>query len=203
MRHALSVVTLLLAAVPAAAQDLPRATISVDGGVAIPLGEFRSDGARTGWAVGATGTVRVLGPLALYASVERTTFGVGDAPAGDVDRWTDTGLGAGLRLWLPQGEGRRWLPWAQLGVGWHDTDPPLADAAFAALDTDGIMTLEGGAGVDLLLAGGRLMLRPALKFRRYGYEIEVDDTTSRASVSSLTLAVGLVVPLGSPAARAP
>lgn len=197
MRYMVAGLLLASLAATAEAQVLPRATVAAEAGLAFPLGQFRDDGAGLGWMAGLTGTWRVRSPVALYVTAERTTFGVEDAPAGDMDHWTDTGFGAGLRLWLPLGAERRWLPWVQLGAAWHDTDAPLADSAFAVLDTDGIVTLDAAAGVDVALPGRKVMLRPALKYRRYRYELRVDEATSRTSVSWLTLGLGFVLPLGS------
>ena len=192
MRRMLALPLLLLAS-SAAAQRTPSLAVAADVGPAFPLGDFADDGAETGWGVGVSATVRLTRLLGVYGSYERTSFDV--EGRGD-DAWTDTGMGVGVRVWFPAAERARLHPWAQLGVGWHDLDRPLG-AEFAELDTDGIRTLEGGAGVDVALVRQVLFLRPAIRYRTYSFEVDLGGETAETSASHLTLALGVmaVVPL--------
>ena len=184
---------LLLAAAPAAGQRTPSLALAADIGPAFPLGEFSDDGARRGWGFGASATLRVTRLLGAFIAAERTTFDVEESASPGDGTWTDDGLSVGVRAWLPVRDDARVHPWAQLGVGWHDVDPPIAGAEFAGLETDGIRTLESGAGVDVAILREKLFLRPAARYRKYDFELELGDDVRRTSVSSLTVAVGVGV----------
>jgi hypothetical protein len=202
MRVALAVL-FLLAAMPAGAQQPAGArqpaplAIAGDIGVAIPLGEFADDGAGAGWSAGATGTLRIAGPLGVFASLERTSFRVTPTRVGiTADRWTDTGVAAGLRFNGAVAAGARLWPWAQVGLGLHFTDAPLGGPEFSAVDTDGIRTIEGGAGVDIVLFSQRLFLRPTGRYRSYRFDLGSPAGTTRSRARYAVLAVGVVMPLG-------
>lgn len=193
MRAGLAVPLLLLLAGGAAAQETPSIALAVDAGPAFPLGDFSDDGADIGWGVGVSAAARITRLLGLYVALERTSFDVADAAAPGDGTWTDDGVSVGARLWLPVRHPARLQPWAQLGLGWHDVDPPIAGTEFGELDTDGIATLEGGAGVDVAIIRDRIFLRPALRYRKYDFELELPGETRNTSVSSLTLALGVSV----------
>lgn len=194
MRRLLAVPVLLALLAPSAsAQKTPSLALAADVGPAIPLGEFADDGAELGWGLGVSATVRLGRLLGVYASFERTTFGVEEDAGYPEDDWTDTGYGVGARLWIPVDPDARFHPWAQLGVGWHDLDKPIAGPEFAEVDTDGIMTVEAGAGVDVAIARQVLFLRPMVRYRRYAFELETAGETTETHVSSLTLGLGIVV----------
>jgi hypothetical protein len=191
MRPILAIPLILLATSTAA--QAPSLALAADFGPALPLGEFSDDGAELGWALGVSGTVRLTRLFGLYASYERTSFGVEDTGSNHTDgTWTDRGLGVGARLWVPVRDRPRIQPWAQLGLGWHDLDPPIAGPEFAVLDTQGMLTIEGGAGIDIALAGQVLFFRPTLRYRRYSFSVESPQVTSTSRVSYLALGVGLV-----------
>ncbi|HSJ23942.1 MAG TPA: hypothetical protein VK929_04595 [Longimicrobiales bacterium] len=184
---------------PVSAQALPAIHVAADAGPAFPLGGFADDGAGRGWGGSVSAAVRVTRRLGVYASWERNSFPVSEsAPSRGGRRWTDTGLGIGPRLWLPVGDSARVEPWLQVGVGWHDLDPLIAGPAFANLDLDGVLTLEGGGGLDIRLTDRRLFLRPAVRYRSYRFDVEMPDANARTRVSSLTIAVGLAVVVARP-----
>jgi hypothetical protein len=204
MRVALAVLPLFLLSMPAGAQQRAPLDVAGDVGIAIPLGEFADDGAGVGWSAAITGALRVAGPLGIFASVERASFGVDPTRQGvTADRWTDTGVAAGVRLWRPAAADARLRPWVQVGMGLHFTDAPLGGPEFAAVDTDGIRTIEGGAGVDIALFSQRLLVRPTARYRRYRFELETPARTMRNTAQYVALAVGLVVPVGGRSAAAP
>jgi hypothetical protein len=187
------------------AQQAPAVYLAADLGPAFPLGDFADDGAGRGWGGSASAAVRVTRRLGIYGSWERNSFPVSEtAPSGGGRRWTDTGLGVGPRLWLPVSDAARMEPWVQVGVGWHDLDPLIAGPAFANLDLEGILTLEGGGGLDIRLTDRRLFLRPAVRYRSYRFEVEMPAGNARTRVSSLTVAIGLsFVVAGTPDRGAP
>lgn len=197
MRTRLVVPLLLLLAAPAAAQRTPSLALALDAGPAFPLGEFADDGANLGLGLGASATLRLTRLLGVFVAVERTAFDIDDdAPSPGDGTWTDVGLSAGARVWVPVRPGARVEPWAQLGLGWHNVDPPIAGPEFADMDTDGIRTLEGGAGVDVAIVRDRLFLRPAVRYRRYTFELDTFEGTRRSRVASLTVALGAGVVIG-------
>jgi hypothetical protein len=202
MRRTLAVPLLLLAS-SAAAQGTPSLSLAADVGPAFPLGEFADDGARVGWGLGVSATVRLTRLFGLYGSYERTSFDVEEAASPGDGTWTDTGLGVGAQIWFPVGDQARIHPWARLGLGWHDLDPPIAGPEFARLDSDRIRTVEGGAGLDIALARQLLFLRPMLRYRRYSFEVESAGGTSSTSISALTLGLGLMVAVGPGGGGAP
>lgn len=199
MRRVLAVSILALVASSAAlAQGGQAMGIAIDAGAALPLGAFARDGATSGLTMGATATLRVTSSIGVYASLERTMIPVSrSAPAPGDGSWTDQGVGAGVRLWLPQREDRRLRPWAQLGLALHDLDQPIAGTEFARIDTKGLVTVEGGAGLDIALEARRIwFLRPIVRYRRYAFEVETPSATARSQSSFLTLGVGLVMAFG-------
>lgn len=190
-------VPLLMVASSAVAQGTPSLALAADFGPAIPLGEFKDDGAELGWGLGASATVRLTRLLGVYGSYERTSFDLEETTRARGDgTWTDTGLGVGAQLWLPVRERARFHPWIRLGVGWHDLDPPIAGPEFAAVDTEGIRTFEGGGGLDIELARQFLFLRPVVRYRRYSFDVERPGLTSSTNISSITFGLGLVVVAG-------
>lgn len=193
MRRLLAV-PLLFLATSASAQAVPSFSVAADVGPAFPLGDFADDGADRGWSASVSAAARLTRLFGLYAGYERTSFDVEAADAAD-DTWTDSGLGAGVRMWFPVRPGARLHPWAQLGAGWHDLDPLIAGPEFSGIDTDGILTLEGGAGLDVAVAGQRVFVRPAVRYRRYSFEAESVAGTAKTTVSSITFALGLMVVL--------
>lgn len=172
-----------IAANPAAAQRSPPIYLAVDAGPSFPLGAFADDGARRGWAGSLSAAVRVTRRLGVYGAWERTSFPVSEsAPSGGGQDWTDTGVGVGLRVWLPVSDSARVQPWVQAGPGWHDLDPLIAGPAFQRLDLDGVLALEAGGGLDIRLTGRRLFLRPAVRYRSYRFAVDMPDGTARTRV---------------------
>lgn len=204
MRRLLAV-PLLFLATSASAQGIPAFSVAADVGPAFPLGDFADDGAERGWSASVSAAARLTGLFGLYAGYERTWFDVEAAADAADDTWTDSGLGAGVRMWFPVRPGARIHPWAQLGAGWHDLDPLIAGPEFSSIDTDGIITLEGGAGLDVAVAGERVFVRPAVRYRRYSFEAESPGQTAKTTVSSITVALGLMVVLnpGNDGSRSP
>jgi hypothetical protein len=197
MRRLLAFPLLLLFAGSASAQTIPSVALGVDIGPAIPLGEFADDGAKVGWAAGASAALRLTRHLGAYVSAERASFGVDESAGNPGDgTWTDTGVGVGARLWFPVREDARTHPWVQLGLGWHNVDKPIAGPQFANLNTDRIRTIEGGAGLDIALTRRVLFLRPTARYRRYSFSVETPTETLRTRISSLSVGIGLVVVLG-------
>lgn len=196
MRVGLVVALLLLLAGGAAAQETPSIALAIDAGPAFPLGDFSDDGADIGWGVGVSATARFTRLLGLFVALERASFDVADAAAPGDGTWTDDGMSLGVRLWVPVRHPARLQPWVQLGLGWHDLDPPIAGTEFGDLDTDGIATIEGGGGVDVAMIRDRVFLRPALRYRKYDFELELSGETRNTSISSLTLALGVSVVFG-------
>jgi hypothetical protein len=195
---------LLIISLPASAtaQHFPPIYLAADVGPAFPLGSFADDGAKRGWGGSVSAAVRITRRIGVYGSWERTSFPVSEsAPSGGGGNWTDTGVGVGPRLWLPVRDSARIQPWVQVGLGWHDLDPLIAGPAFAQLDLDGVLAVEGGGGLDIRLTDRRLFLRPAVRYRSYGFAVEMPDGTARARVSFLTLVVGLAVVAGGPSDR--
>jgi hypothetical protein len=189
-------VPLLLLATTAAAQT-PTFSIAADLGPAIPLGSFANDGARVGWSSGASAALRIRQPIGVYLSLERTSFPIDAARAATTTgRWTDTGVGAGVRVWLPVAAQSIVQPWIQLGAGLHTTDAPIAGPRFADVDTERIRTLESSGGVDIALGGQRLLLRPNVRYRRYAFSVTSPSQTERSTISSLVLALGLAFVTG-------
>lgn len=196
MRRLLAVPLLLLAS-SAVAQGTPSFDVAADFGPAIPLGEFSDDGAKLGWAMGATATVRLTRLFGLYATAERTSFDLEETTRSPGDgSWTDRGLGVGAKVWFPVRDQARLHPWAQLGVGWHDIDPPIAGPEFAGVDTDGLLTFEGGAGFDIAVSRQFLFLRPVVRYRRYSFNVDFPERTATTRISSLSLGLGLVLRAG-------
>ena len=191
MRRFLAVPFLLLAT-SATAQRAPTVALAADLVPAIPLGEFADDGAELGWGRSTSVTIRLTRALGLYGSYERTSFNIEDR----AQTWTDRGLGAGLKLWLRSREDTRIRPWAQVGIGWHDLDAPIAGPEFARVDTNGLRTIEGGAGVDIAVARRVLFVRPVVRYRRYSFEVKSASETAETTTSYLALGVGLVLVLG-------
>jgi hypothetical protein len=190
MRRLLAV-PLLFLATSASAQGVPSFSVAADVGPAFPLGDFADDGAERGWSASVSAAARLTRLFGLYAGYERTSFDVQQSD----DTWTDSGLGAGVRMWFPVRPGARLHPWAQLGAGWHDLDPLIAGPEFSDIDTDGILTLDGGAGLDVAVAGQRVFVRPAVRYRRYSFEAESPGQTAKTTVSSITFALGMMVVL--------
>lgn len=189
---------MMLVPLTAHGQQHKPGSVAADIGMAVPAGEFSRAGARTGFAAGLNASVQVLGPAGVYASVDRASFAIASTAATTAARrWTDTGLGAGVRFSTQDGWHERVMPWVQVGLGFRFTDPPLGEAAFADLDTDGFIAVEGGAGFDLAVIPQRLHVRPTARYRRYAFEVETPGQTLRTTVQYVSLAVGLVVPLGS------
>ncbi len=196
MRRAL-VLPLLLLATSAGAQEVPALILSGGGGVAVPLGAFADDGAKVGWSVDASVSVRITRLLGVYGSYERASFGVADGAANPGDgNWVDSGVGVGGQLWVPVRDSSRLQPWLRLGIGWHNLDPLLAGGDLAHVDTDGISTLEGGAGVEIALPARGLFLRPTARYRHYSFKVEANGRESSTSVSELTVDLGLTYVLG-------
>lgn len=194
----------LLVATPAFAQGTPSLGLAGDVGAAIPLGEFSRDGARVGLSLGASGSLRLSRVLGAYASWEHTAFPIGSSAdaAPRAGTWTDTGWGGGVRLWLPVREERRMHPWAQLGLGWHDLDSPIAGPQYSVLDTKGLRTIEAGAGVDIAIEKKRIwFLRPIVRYRRYSFTVESPGASSSSRISYLTVGLGLVAAIGPGVAR--
>jgi hypothetical protein len=190
-------VTLLLAASHAAAQVHPSLSLAADAGPAFPLGEFADDGAGIGWGLGLSATVGFTRHLGLYASYERFSFPVDEtAPDPGDGTWTDSGIGVGAHLWFPVRDPSRVHPWVRLGVGWHDLDPPIAGSPFTGVNTRGVRTLEGGAGLDIALARQILFLQPVARYRRYRFEADIAGVTSTSTTSYLMLGVGLMAVIG-------
>lgn len=190
------VVPLLLLAASAAAQETPSLVLSGNVGPAFPFGDLADDGAGTGWGIGASAAVRILEPLGIFASYERTSFPVEPSPgSGAADHWTDTGVGVGAQIWLPVRAGSRLHPWVRLGVGWHDLDALIAGPEFSGLDMDGIRTLDAGGGIDIALARPALFLRPVVRYRRYSFEVRSGSTTATTRPASLMVGLGLVLVL--------
>lgn len=187
-----------LASQHAAAQDVSRFGIGADVGAAIPLGSFRSDGARTGVTVGATATMRLTDLVGLYASAEQTAIGVKSTAVAPGDgTWNDTGFGAGVRVKLFRPRPRRLLPWAQVGIASHTLDAPISSTAFRQLDGKRIQTFEGGAGMDIALgARNRWFLRPVLRYRRYDFSVQSASVTQTSRATYLAAGVGLVMAIG-------
>ncbi|HSK21276.1 MAG TPA: outer membrane beta-barrel protein [Longimicrobiales bacterium] len=192
MRRLLAV-SLLFLATSASAQTVPSFSVAADVGPAFPLGDFADDGAERGWSASVSAAARLTRLFGVYAGYERTSFDVEQAADAADDTWTDSGLGAGVRMWFPVRPGARLQPWAQLGAGWHDLDPLIAGPEFSAIDTDGILTLEGGAGLDVAVAGQRVFVRPAVRYRRYSFEAESPGLTAKTTVSSISFALGVMV----------
>jgi hypothetical protein len=188
----------LLFTTTALAQGIPSLGVSADVGAAIPLGEFARDGAGTGLSLGASASFRLTRVLGAYASWERASLPVKQSAGAPGDgTWTDNGVGGGVRLWLPVKPERRMHPWAQLGLGWHDLDAPIAGAQYSVLDTKGLRTIEAGGGVDIALDAKRIwFLRPIVRYRRYSFTVEAPGETSRSRASYLTIGLGLVMARG-------
>ncbi len=182
----------------ARAQGNQAVGISADVGAAVPLGAFASDGAKAGLALGATATLRLTSVLGVYASLERTAFPVKQSAASPGDgTWTDMGVGAGVRLWVPSREDRRLRPWAQIGLALHNLDAPIAGVEYAVIDTKGLLTIEGGAGLDIALGTKRVwFLRPIVRYRRYSFKVEAPNATATSRSSYLTFGVGVVMAIG-------
>ena len=146
--------------------------------------------------MGAHATLRLNRLFGVYASLERTTFSIEETAEFErEDRWTDTGLGVGGKVWIPVEEDARLHPWATLGVSWHDVDAPIAGPAFAGVDTEGIRSLDVSAGFDLLVAGRTFFLRPTARYRKYSFEVDTPEFSGESSISYLALAVGVLVVL--------
>lgn len=180
------------------AQGTPSPSLAADVGLAIPVGQFARDGAQVGRSVGVSATMRFTRHLGVYGSYEQAAFGLESTTRARGDgTWTDTGLGLGGRLWLPLRDDSRMHPWLQLGLGWHDLDAPIAGQEYAVLDTKGLRTLEGGAGIDIALDRRRvLFLRPMARYRRYDFEVTSSGGTARSRIAYVTLNIGLVVARG-------
>ncbi len=196
MRRLLAI-TLVLIANSAAAQQTPSLAVGVDLGPAFPIGAFADQGAETGWTGNVAATVRLTRVLGVSASYARASFGVGTtAQSGGKDRWTDSGLGAGVRFWYPLREQARLQPWLQLGLGWHRLDPLLAGPAFSSIDTDRILTLEGSAGLEYVLAPRLLLLGPTLRYRSYGFKANTPTATLKTAVKWWSLSAGVAITSG-------
>lgn len=191
--------TLLLMASGALAQTTPSIDLGVDVGPSVPLGEFADDGAGLGLGFSVSATVRPIRLLGVYAAYERTSFPVDEAARpDDDDRWTDNGFSVGVRFWVPVRESSRLHPWGRLGVGWHDLDQPLGGPEFSLVDTEGVRTIGGAAGVDLVLANQAILLRPTVRYRRYSFTVESPTETSTSRVAFLTFGLGAAVVVGFP-----
>jgi hypothetical protein len=199
MRRVLAV-SLLLAANQVAAQQLPSLALGADFGPAIPLGDFADQGAELGWTANLSATVRLTRLLGVSAFYARSSFGLEDL-AGH-GPWTDSGFGGAARVWLPVGHGTRMQPWMQLGVGRHDLDPLFGRLGLASLDTEGITTIEGSAGIDVPLTPRLLLLGPTFRYRKYSFEVEpapkagATGRTWEATISSFSVGAGLAVVVG-------
>ncbi|HEX9108878.1 MAG TPA: hypothetical protein VF832_16645, partial [Longimicrobiales bacterium] len=104
-----------------------------------------------------------------------------------------SGLGAGVRFWQPLRDHPRLEPWVQLGLGWHRLDPLLAGPAFASIDTHGLLTLEGSAGLQYALAPRLLLLGPMLRYRSYGFKANTPTATLKTSVKWWSLSAGVAI----------
>lgn len=199
MHRALAVPLLpLFLSTGALAQRVPRLNIAGDIGMAIPLGAFDSDGASAGRSLGTSASLRLTRVFGIYASLERTSFPVSQTARAPGDgTWTDLGVGGGVRLWGPPGIKGRVHPWAQLGIGRHNVDAPIADPQYSVLDTKGILTIEGGAGIDIALGPGRMWYaRPIVRYRRYSFSVDAPAASATNRISYFAIGIGLVLAVG-------
>ena len=186
---------LVFVAAPALGQETPSFSLGGDATWALPLGEFADDGGQSGYGLGATASVRLTRLLGLYGRYAYYSFGVEDAPDYPEDRWTDHGLGAGVRVWIPTRRERppiepRVQPWVQVGLSYRFLDRPIAHRRFAPLTDDGLWGLEAEGGFDIAVARRFLFLRPVLRYRRYGFEVTTQERTYDTTISYLALGLG-------------
>lgn len=151
-------------ALPLVAQDAPL-MLEVQGGAAIPLGDFRGgedpdEGTSTGASLSVVFAIPSEGWRTIYAGFSQHRFGCetgGCAPAGRYeDQYVATGFNVGVRI-VPVRDGP-FIPWIRLGgittrVEVEDTVTPLPGSPPTSSVSD--LGFGGEAGAGLLVRLGR------------------------------------------------
>ena len=105
MRSGLLIAVVLVSTFTIAPHVTAQAPVVLNGyaGVALPQGDWKDDGAETGWGYGVSLTFRPLSMLGFYGGWDRFRFGISnDASIDDIDlTFIDSGLRAGIELNLP------------------------------------------------------------------------------------------------------
>ena len=193
----LLVLAVLMAATSAPAQSGSLAAIEVQGGYAIPRGEFgRGDlGARplAGPYYAAGARIRVAGPLAVYGRYKEIRFGCAncvDLTLANSMIARSGELGVDLRPFRPFGAPFGMQPWFRAGGVYHTLG---FSGGREKLTSRAALGIGFGAGVSILVLG-RVELIPGLGFVAVPAEFEFTVAPSHSmEVRSLTLEVGAAV----------
>jgi opacity protein-like surface antigen len=124
-------------------------TFGVDGGAAIPMGDF-SDGFKTGWNGGAFLDFALASVIEIGADGSYNRFDAKDLAVGATDARVSIIQGGGhIKLSTPYGQGTMpVMPYVQAGLGWYQLKSEATVLGVDVSDTQNKLGFSLGAGFD-------------------------------------------------------
>lgn len=167
----LAVCLLFLTAAPVLAQESVTFSIGGGAGAAIPTGDLSDGDAELGFGFDVSGAAHFNPMLAIYARYSYYTFGV-DTGDPDVDaNYNDSGFGLGARLSFAGADEGGLTPWFEGGLIYNSLEVEGSSGGVTvSADSDWGVGFEVGAGLDVPVSEGGLVIQPRAYFRSYSPE---------------------------------
>lgn len=143
----------------AEAQEVRGIGLEVRGGFNVPTGSFKDSGAETEMSFGGDVILNVHPALSLYGGWGRSQFGCDGC--GGTDDIHSSGPELGVKVIGSRYRGV--LPWARLGLTYHQLSGTLASAEF---ESDRRAGVQASLGADIPL-GEVLSIAPAVRFQNW------------------------------------